>query len=299
MLNPGEKITKHSAYSVSYNHKHMQANWVAYEIKLSNTQGLAERESRFIVDPIILPHTARTEDYTKSGFDRGHLAPAADMKYSSQAMAESFYTSNISPQRPGLNRGIWKLLEEKIRDWAPANHPLFIVTGPVLTDTLTQFIGRYNRISVPKRFYKVVLDTAQPARAIGFVFSNIGSSLPLTHFALSIDAVEKKMAFVRQMKGVLGLPNLTALHARIETLADQYDMVVSRAFASLSDFAKSSGDRVSPRGKLVAMKARPAEQEFSELTSNTTWSVDKIEALHVPELQAQRCLVWLHRSENP
>ena len=191
LLNPGEKITKHSAYSVSYNHKHMQANWVAYEIKLSNTQGLAERESRFIVDPIILPHTARTEDYTKSGFDRGHLAPAADMKYSSQAMAESFYTSNVSPQRPGLNRGIWKLLEEKIRDWAPANHPLFIVTGPVLTDTLTQFIGRYNRISVPKRFYKVVLDTAQPARAIGFVFSNIGSSLPLTHFALSIDAVEK------------------------------------------------------------------------------------------------------------
>ena len=80
LLNPGEKITKHSAYSVSYNHKHMQANWVAYELKLSNTQGLAERESRFIVDPIILPHTARTEDYTKSGFDRGHLAPAADMK---------------------------------------------------------------------------------------------------------------------------------------------------------------------------------------------------------------------------
>lgn len=191
LLNPGEKITKHSAYSVSYNHKHMQANWVAYELLHAHTMGLAERESRFIVDPIILPHTARSEDYTKSGFDRGHLAPAADMKYSSQAMAESFYTSNISPQRPGLNRGIWKLLEEKIREWAPANHPLFIVTGPVLTDTLTQFIGHYNRISVPKRFYKVVLDTAQPARAIGFVFGNVGSSLPLNHFALSIDAVEK------------------------------------------------------------------------------------------------------------
>jgi endonuclease G len=191
LLNAGEKITKHSAYSVSYNHKHMQANWVAYELRLSNTIGAAERESRFIVDPIILPRTARTEDYTKSGFDRGHLAPAADMKYSGQAMAESFYTSNISPQRPGLNRGIWKQLEEKIRDWAPANRPLFIVTGPVLTDTLSQFIGRYNRISVPKRFYKVVLDTAQPARAIGFVFSNMGSALPLSSFALSIDAVEK------------------------------------------------------------------------------------------------------------
>lgn len=190
-LNPGEKITQHSAYTVSYNHKHMQANWVAYELRFSNTQGLAERESRFIVDPIILPRTARTEDYTKSGFDRGHLAPAADMKYSSQAMAESFYTSNISPQTPGLNRGIWKKLEEKIRTWAPANRPLFIVTGPVLKDTLTHFIGRYNRVTVPNRFFKVLLDTAQPARAIGFVFANQNSALPLSAFALSIDAIEK------------------------------------------------------------------------------------------------------------
>jgi endonuclease G len=190
-LNAGEKFTQHSAYSVSYNHKHMQANWVAYELTLSHTWGIAERESRFSIDPIIKPHTARTEDYTKSGFDRGHLAPAADMKYSSQAMLESFYTSNISPQRPGLNRGIWKQLEEKIRTWAPSNRPLFIVTGPVLKDSLTQFIGTYNRVSVPKRFYKVLLDTAKPMRAIGFVFDNQGSQLPLTHFAMSIDAVEK------------------------------------------------------------------------------------------------------------
>jgi endonuclease G len=187
----GEKVTKHMAYSVSYNHKHMQANWVAYELTLSHTLGAAERESRFVVDPIITPQTARTEDYTKSGFDRGHLAPAADMKFSAQAMTESFYTSNISPQRPGLNRGIWKKLEEKIRDWAPASHPLFIATGPVLTDVMDQTIGRYNQISVPKRFFKVVLDTAQPAKAIGFVFQNQGSEIPLTSFALPIDAVER------------------------------------------------------------------------------------------------------------
>ncbi|MBM3438850.1 MAG: DNA/RNA non-specific endonuclease [Bacteroidetes bacterium] len=187
----GEKVTQHAAYAVSYNHQHMQANWVAYELTLSHTLGAAERESRFVIDPVIRPHTARTEDYTKSGFDRGHLAPAADMKYSPQAMTESFYTSNISPQRPGLNRGIWKKLEEKIRDWAPANRPLFIVTGPVLTDELTQQIGHYNRISVPKRFFKVVLDTAQPVRAIGFVFQNLGSDRPLSAFALSIDEVEK------------------------------------------------------------------------------------------------------------
>jgi len=190
-LLPGEKVTKHRAYAVSYNHKHMQANWVAYELTQAHTVGLAERESRFIIDPIISPHTARTEDYTKSGFDRGHLAPAADMKYSEQAMKESFYTSNISPQRPGLNRGIWKQLEEKIRDWAPVNRPLFIATGPVLNEPLEQFIGYYNRITVPKRFFKVILDTAQPARAIGFIFQNASTTLPLTSFAMSVDAVEK------------------------------------------------------------------------------------------------------------
>lgn len=190
-LKAGEKTTQHMVYTVSYNHKHMQANWVAYELTHSNTIGIAERESKFTVDPIINPKTCRTEDYTKSGFDRGHLAPAADMKFSAQAMKESFYTSNISPQRPGLNRGIWKQLEEKIRDWAPYNRPLFIATGPVLTDELTDKIGVYNQITVPKRFYKVLLDTAQPMRAIGFVFDNQGSQLPLSSFALSIDAVEK------------------------------------------------------------------------------------------------------------
>lgn len=113
-----------------------------------------------------------------------------------------------------------------------------------------------------------------------------------------VDAVEKKMTFVRQMCGVLGLTNLSATHARVEELSAQYDVVISRAFASLSDFAKSSGARVLPAGSLVAMKARPTDEEFADLASQTDWSIANIEPLDVPELQAQRCLVWLHRTEN-
>jgi 16S rRNA (guanine527-N7)-methyltransferase len=113
-----------------------------------------------------------------------------------------------------------------------------------------------------------------------------------------VDAVEKKMTFVRQMRGVLGLTNLSATHARVEELSAQYDVVISRAFASLSDFAKSSGARVLPAGSLVAMKARPTDEEFADLASQTDWSIANIEPLDVPELQAQRCLVWLHRTEN-
>jgi 16S rRNA (guanine527-N7)-methyltransferase len=100
------------------------------------------------------------------------------------------------------------------------------------------------------------------------------------------------------MCGVLGLSNLTATHARIETLTGQYDVVISRAFASLSDFVLTSGARVSLNGDLIAMKARPTDQEFAELALNTAWTIENIEPLHVPELKAQRCLVWMHRTET-
>ena len=139
-----------------------------------------------------------------------------------------------------------------------------------------------------------VLDVGSGAGLPGVVLAIMLPAAQVT----CVDAVEKKMTFVRQMRGMLALTNLSATHARIETLTEQYDVVISRAFASLSDFAKSSGGRVLPTGSLVAMKARPTEEEFAELASQTDWSIAKVEPLHVPELQAQRCLVWLHRTEN-
>jgi endonuclease G len=188
---PTETVTQHSAYSLVYNHKHMQAKWVAYNLTYGNTVGGAERSSKFSIDPSITPRTAVTSDYTKTGYDRGHLAPAGDMKFSAQAMSESFYMSNVSPQLPGFNRGIWKKLEEQFRSWAPSSHPVFVVTGPVLTDPISSHIGQTCRISVPQRFYKVMLDTASPMRAIAFVMSNNSSTQPLSSFAMSIDEAER------------------------------------------------------------------------------------------------------------
>lgn len=98
--------------------------------------------------------SATNEDYTRSGYDRGHMAPAGDMKWSAKAMRESFYLSNICPQKPGLNRGIWKDLEEQARLWAKENGSLLIVTGPVITDDLKR-LGK-NRVGIPKTFYKVI-----------------------------------------------------------------------------------------------------------------------------------------------
>lgn len=114
-----------------------------------------------------------------------------------------------------------------------------------------------------------------------------------------VDAVEKKMAFVRQMSASLKLPNLHAHHARVENLPEMNaQIVVSRAFASLADFAQWSGHHVAENGKLLAMKGRMPEEEIKLLHSDTEWQVEHVEALNVPELDAQRCLVWMSRKES-
>lgn len=115
-----------------------------------------------------------------------------------------------------------------------------------------------------------------------------------------VDAVEKKMAFVRQMSGALGLANLRAVHGRVEAMPSlQADVVVSRAFASLLDFATLAGRHVRPGGMLAAMKGRHPEEEITALQSEGSWKVQSIQPLQVPKLNAQRCLVWLEPVNRP
>lgn len=114
-----------------------------------------------------------------------------------------------------------------------------------------------------------------------------------------VDAVEKKMAFVRQMSGVLSLSNLRAIHGRVEALEPaQCDIVISRAFASLDDFASLAGRHVRNDGTLVAMKGKVPEEEIQALHQQGEWQVEHIQALQVPQLDAQRCLIWLHRRQG-
>lgn len=115
-----------------------------------------------------------------------------------------------------------------------------------------------------------------------------------------LDAVQKKMAFVRQVGAVLHLPNLVATHARVEQIAlRNASVVVSRAFASLVDFATLAGPHVAHGGHLLAMKGVQPDDEIIALHQNTPWRVSEVQTLHVPELSAQRCLVWMHREGNP
>jgi endonuclease G len=187
---PNEKIISHSGYSLVYSEEHEQAKWIAYELTKEETNSLFERTDKFLVDPMVSTGTAENADYANSGYDKGHLAPAADMGWSAVTMKESFYLSNMSPQLPGFNRGVWKRLEELMRSWAINNSAIYIVTGPVLTSGLPT-IGS-NRVSIPNYYYKVILDYTQPEiKAMGFILPNTSSSSALTSFVVSIDEVEK------------------------------------------------------------------------------------------------------------
>jgi len=188
--NSKDFIITHTGYTLLYNETHEQSSWVAYELTKEETNKIYERTDRFIADPQVKTGTATDKDYAGSGYDRGHLAPASDMGWSATAMAESFYYSNMSPQTPSFNRGVWKKLEELVRTWAIENNSLYIVTGPVLTSGLTK-IGS-NKVSVPNYYYKVILDYTEPSiKGMGFIIPNSGSSEPLQQFAVSIDSVEK------------------------------------------------------------------------------------------------------------
>ena len=188
---PKDKVIRHSGYSLLYNEAQEQASWVAYELTYTETIKLYNRTNKFIVDPMVQTGSANQADYKGSGYDRGHLAPAGDMGWSALAMQESFYYSNMSPQEPGFNRGIWKNLEEKVRDWAAENKKIYIVTGPVLRNGLPK-IGP-DQVAVPEYFYKVILDYTTPSvKGIAFLMPNHSSTKSLQSYAVSIDVVEKR-----------------------------------------------------------------------------------------------------------
>jgi endonuclease G len=189
-LKKGETVIKHKAYSLSYNEDYEQANWVAYELTAEETNGQFKRTNKFIVDPMVSTGTADNNDYLHSDLDRGHLAPAGDMGWSAQAMAESFYYSNMSPQVPTFNRGIWENGEEQQRAWARENKAVYIVVGPVLTKGLPT-IGK-NKVAIPKYYFKVILDYTLPSiKGIGLIIPNGENGKPLKSFFVSIDSVEK------------------------------------------------------------------------------------------------------------
>ncbi|WP_369048474.1 DNA/RNA non-specific endonuclease [Tenacibaculum sp. UWU-22] len=186
------QIIKHEAYVLSYSEAHEQAEWVAYSLDKSDIVYANRDRPFFNEDPKVKTHSADWRSYRNSGYDRGHLCPAGDRRASKKLYDETFYTSNISPQNHNFNSGIWNRLEQKTRYWAKKYGHLYVVTGGVLEDNLPT-IGVADKVSVPKQFYKILLDYTKPEiKAIAFLIPNKDSNLPLYKFVVSIDSIEQK-----------------------------------------------------------------------------------------------------------
>lgn len=184
-----EQIIEHTGYTVSYNSDWRIPNWVAYELTRSETHGNNEREDHFEPDPDVKGVCPNYRDYSNSGYDRGHMAPAGDMKWDPTAMKECFYLSNICPQDHNLNKGDWNDLEMTIRHWANKFGSVYITCGPIMSKN-PETIG-YDKVAVPDAFYKVCLAEINGEwQAIGFIFENKAGHKELRTYCKTIDEIE-------------------------------------------------------------------------------------------------------------
>lgn len=185
-----ETVLKRIGYTVSYNSVYKTPNWVGWELTREETQGKEDRKDKFVPDPDLPEPRVEHADYTHSGYDRGHMAPAADMKWSAEAMAQSFYMSNICPQNQKLNRDDWGDLEEACRGWARKYGRVYIVCGPVYDKRNPKRIGKH-RVAVPDRFFKVVLiENRKNPVAMGFLFDNAAHHQALKKYMVPVDSIE-------------------------------------------------------------------------------------------------------------
>ncbi|GAA4887826.1 DNA/RNA non-specific endonuclease [Flaviramulus aquimarinus] len=183
------QIIHHEGYSLSYNETHEQAEWVAYELKISHLSSTNHKRPYFDIDKTVKTGAAHWRNYKKSGYDRGHLCPAGDRRYSKSAHDETFLTSNISPQEHQFNSGIWNTLEQKVRYWARKYDGVFVVTGGVLKGSM-KAIGDED-VSVPNQFYKVLIDNnTGKTKVIAFLIPHQNSNKPLYEFVVSVDKIE-------------------------------------------------------------------------------------------------------------
>ena len=210
-INQADTIVRHSYYTLKFNDKTKDPDWVAYRLTSSMLQCACKRSNDFRTDPLVKNGSATPQDYRASGYDRGHNAPAADFCFDCHAMSESFFMSNMTPQRPELNRGIWEHLEELVRHWAKEYGTIYIVTGPIFKSDNYTTVG-LNHIAVPDGYFKCILVFNESLeKEIAFVFPNQGSKEPLQKFAVSVEKVE-------EITGINVFPNIPNEQQVEETL---------------------------------------------------------------------------------
>jgi len=205
-LKSGEEVIYHSAMALSYNEKHEQANWVVHIVLPAIKETGYGRSNDFRTDPKVKTGSTEEKDYfiktmqkdstykyDSFGYDRGHLAPSADFRWNKEALSESYFYSNMSPQRPDFNRGVWAKLESFIREYvSESDEKVYVVTGGILKDNLPRIERSINKVTIPEYYFKIVLDLEGDTHSgIAFILANEASEYPVTKFAVSIDEAER------------------------------------------------------------------------------------------------------------
>ena len=181
------RVRHRKGFSYGFSPRWRQSLWVAYQYVSEELTQRVKRGRNFTSDPEEAL-AATNDDYKNSRYDRGHLAPAADMSWDAQAMRESFYFTNISPQEPAFNRGIWKKLEEQVRIWTRRYDTLYVVTGPLFIHE-PRYTGR---IPVPSHFYKALLIKSDNQwESVAFIIENRKIVVPLNEFRCTVDSLEQ------------------------------------------------------------------------------------------------------------
>lgn len=185
------EVVVHDNYMLSYSEPHEQAEWVSYILERSHLTYNDRERPYFIEDPKVKTKSADWRNYKGSGFDRGHLCPAGDRRFSEYAYNETFYTSNIAPQNREFNAGVWNRLEIQTRQWCKRYGTLYIITGGVLKNNLKE-IGDEG-VDVPDAFYKILArQEGTDFKVLAFLIPNKQNDLSLENFLVSIDELEKQ-----------------------------------------------------------------------------------------------------------
>ena len=196
-----DQIINREGYALGFSNKYKQPLWVMYRLtKEEASASKIPRTNNFMEDPLVITGSASPEDYINTGYDRGHLAPAADMYWSTNAMWQSFYMSNMAPQTPELNRKTWLFAESFTRKCAIGEESVIVVSGPVITNDNPKTIGT-NNVVVPDAFYKVIFDETPPEKMLAFVMPNDHPDMDMWRYATNV-------IYVETITGLSFFPNL-------------------------------------------------------------------------------------------
>ena len=180
-----------AAYRLTYNPATRLPVWVAWHLTAEHTDGPYSRKGiKFAEDEDVPVPRATNMDYVNSGYDRGHICPSGDNKWSEEAQLQSFLYTNCCPQLHNLNAGDWNELEGKCRKWAQQYGGVYIVSGPLLLNKKHKTIGK-NKVVVPEAFFKVVLCMEGEPKAIGFIYRNEANNKTMSSYVNTVDDVER------------------------------------------------------------------------------------------------------------